>query len=296
MGKYIDLHTHSTYSDGVYPPAEIVAMAAQKGLLAIALADHDSISGIDEAQAAGIKFGIEIVPAIEFSSCYKDFSDVHLLGYFIDHKDPELARNLGKFCERRDNRARAIVEKINVRLDVENKNKISFEEVRAIGQHAVSRLHIARILVSNGSVKSVRDAFKRYLGPCDVPKQYFPMADALAEIRRLKGIAVLAHPQSITNNRSVLKTLIKEFAGLGLDGIEAFNNLCYKDDMVFLESLAREFGLLVTGGSDFHGFEEDVEIGSGSGGLAIAYHLLEAMRSRAGKNQGGSCKSLNLSS
>ena len=110
MAKFIDLHTHSNYSDGVYPPADIVAMAAQKGLLAIALADHDTISGIDEAQVAGLKYGVEIVPAIEFSTCYKDFRDVHLLGYFIDHKDPELERNLGKFRERRDNRARAIVE------------------------------------------------------------------------------------------------------------------------------------------------------------------------------------------
>jgi len=285
VAKFIDLHTHSNYSDGVYSPVDIVAMAAQKGLLAIALADHDTISGIDEAQVAGLKYGVEIVPAIEFSTCYKDFRDVHLLGYFIDHKDPELERNLGKFRERRDNRARAIVDKINVRLEVENKEKISYEEVQAIGQHVISRLHIARILVNKGCVKSVRDAFKRYLGPCDVPKQYFPIADALAEIRRLKGIAVLAHPQSITNDRSVLKNIISEFAGLGLDGIEVFNNLCYKDDMLFLESLAREFGLLITGGSDFHGFEDDVEIGCGSGGLAIAYHWLEAMRCKVGENK-----------
>jgi 3',5'-nucleoside bisphosphate phosphatase len=283
--KFIDLHTHTIYSDGVYPPEAIVAMAAQKGLRAIAVADHDSISGIDEALAAGAAYGIEIVPAIEFSTCYRDFRDVHLLGYFIDHKDPVLAVKLEEFRERRDNRARAIVDKLNVRLAVENKKPISYEEVRAIGQHAISRLHIARILVTGGAVKSVRTAFKRYLGPCDVPKQYFPVEEALAEIRRLKGIAVLAHPQSISTDRSVLKNLIREFAGLGLDGIEVFNNLCFKDDMLFLESQARELGLLITGGSDFHGIEDDVEIGCGSGGLAVDYHLLEVMRSRLGKNQ-----------
>ncbi len=286
LEKYIDMHIHSLYSDGIYRPVDIVAMAAQKGLKAIAITDHDSVSGIDEALAAGDEYGVEIIPALEFSTSYKDFRDVHLLGYLIDYNDVALTGRLEAFCNRRDNRARAIVEKVNVRLDVENKRKISYEDVVAIGQHAVSRLHIARLLVDNGSVKSVRDAFKRYLVPCDVPKQYFPMDEALAEIKRLNGIAVLAHPQSISNDRRILRSLIEECAQLGLDGIEVFNNLCYNDDMIFFESLAREFGLLITGGSDFHGVEEDVEIGSGCGGLAVAYHWLQAMRKVAVERYG----------
>ena len=197
MEKYIDMHIHSLYSDGIYRPVDLVAMAAQKGLRAIALADHDSVSGIDEALAAGEEYGVEIIPAVEFSTSYKDFRDVHLLGYLIDYNDVALRGRLQEFRSRRDNRARAILDKVNVRLDVENKTKISYEDVAAIGQHAVSRLHIARLLVANRSVKSVRDAFKRYLAPCDVPKQYFPLEEALAEIKRLKGVAVLAHPQSI---------------------------------------------------------------------------------------------------
>lgn len=278
MEKLIDMHLHTVYSDGVYRPFEIVAMAAQKGLKAIAIADHDSVSGIDEALAAGVKYGVEIIPAVEFSTSYKDFRDIHLLGYFIDYKDKQLVGELEEFRKRRDDRAQAILEKINVRLGMENKRRISYEEVQAIGQHAISRLHIARILVENGAVDSVRDAFKRYLGPCDVPKHYFPIEEALTEIRRLKGISVLAHPPSITNDRRLLKNIIKEWTQLGLDGIEVFNNLCYKDDMIFFESLAQDLGLLISGGSDFHGFEDDVEIGIGSGGLAVAYHWLQAMR------------------
>ncbi|MEI8356412.1 MAG: PHP domain-containing protein [Deltaproteobacteria bacterium] len=278
MEKYIDLHIHSLYSDGIYRPLDIVAMAAQKGLKAVALADHDSVSGIDEAFAAGEEYGLEIIPAVEFSTSYKEFRDVHLLGYMIDYNDVELKGKLEAFRNHRDNRARAIVAKVNVRLNVENKREISYEDVVAIGQHAVSRLHIARLLVDNGSARSVREAFKRYLLPFDVPKQYFPMEEALAEIKRLNGIAVLAHPQSISNDRRILKSLVKELAQLGLDGIEVFNNLCYSDDMIFFESLASDLGLLITGGSDFHGVEEDVEIGSGCGGLAVAYHWLQEMR------------------
>jgi predicted metal-dependent phosphoesterase TrpH len=284
--KLIDLHLHTLYSDGVYSPTEIVAMAAQKGLKAIAIADHDSVSGIDEALAAGTKYGVEVIPAVEFSTSYKNLRDIHLLGYFIDHKDMELVGKLEKFRKRRDDRARAILEKINVRLSVENKKRISYEEVQAIGQHAISRLHIARILVINGAVDSIHDAFKRYLGPCDVPKQYFPMEEALAEIRHLKGIAVLAHPPSISDDRRLLKNLIKEWAQLGLDGVEVFNNLSYKDDMIFFESLARNLGLLITGGSDFHGSEDDVEIGIGSGGLAVAYHWLQEMKKIAVERSG----------
>jgi 3',5'-nucleoside bisphosphate phosphatase len=278
LEKYIDMHMHSIYSDGVYSPSELVAMAARKGLKAIALADHDSVSGIDEALAAGEEHGLEIIPAIEFSSSYKDYRDVHLLGYFIDYNDAALTVSLEQFRSRRDNRARAIVEKINIKLEVENKRTISYEDVMAIGQHAVSRLHIARLLVDTGAVKSIRNAFKRYLTPCDVPKQYFPLEEALAEIRRLNGIAVLAHPQSISNDRRILSSLIEECSHLGLDGIEVFNNLSYNDDMIYFGNLAKELGLLITGGSDFHGVEEDVEIGSGCGGLAVAYRLLEAMR------------------
>jgi predicted metal-dependent phosphoesterase TrpH len=278
MEKYIDLHIHSSYSDGIHTPTELVAMAAEKGLKAIAIADHDSVEGVDEALDAGEKAGIEVIPAVELSIAYKNFRDVHLLGYLINHKDVELKRKLAEFRQRRDDRARAIVEKINTRLLTEGKSAITYEDIRTIARDSVSRLHIAKVLVRTGAVKNVQEAFKRYLGPYDVPKQYFPLEEALCEIRRVKGISVIAHPPSISDDRKVMKNLIAEWTAMGLDGIEVFNNLSYKDDMIFYEALARDNGLLITGGSDFHGYEDDVEIGIGSGGLAVAHCLLDYMK------------------
>ena len=281
MEKYMDLHIHSCYSDGVYRPEELVAMAADKGLKAIAIADHDSVEGVEEALAAAEKLGIEVVPAVEFSIAYGNRRDIHLLGYFIDHTDEQLRNKLSRFRERRDSRARAIVDRINAKLAREKKAGITYDDVRALASNSVSRLHIAQVLVRNGLSDNVPNAFKRYLGPCDVPKQYFPMEEAISEIRRLKGISVLAHPPTISKDRKLLKLLISEWCAMGLDGIEVFNNLSYKDDMIFFESLAREQGLLMTGGSDFHGYEDDVEIGIGSGGLAVAYSLLPHMKKKA---------------
>jgi predicted metal-dependent phosphoesterase TrpH len=281
--KYVDLHVHSCYSDGVYCPAELVAMAAKRGLKAIAIADHDSTEGVDEALEAGMRSGVEVVPAVEFSVAYENFRDVHLLGYLIDHRDPELRRKLAEFRHRRDSRARAIVERVSTRLAFENKNEITYDDVRSIAGESIGRLHIAKILVEKGAVANVQDAFKKYLIPCDVPKQYFPMEEALKEIRRLNGVSVLAHPPSISDDRKLLRDLILRWSEMGLDGIEVFNNLCFKDDMIFFESLAQELGLLMTGGSDFHGFEDDVEMGIGRGGLAIAYNLLSTMKTFARK-------------
>jgi predicted metal-dependent phosphoesterase TrpH len=280
MKRYADLHIHSIHSDGVHAPALLVEMAARKGLQAIALADHDSVAGIDEALEAGCRWGVEVIPAIELSVEFRRYHDIHLLGYFIDHRDSAFRDKLQLFRDRRDDRGRAIVDKINALLAREGKDSIPHQEVLALAEGALGRPHIARVLVARGVVRDVQEAFDRYVVPCNVPKCYFPMNEALAEIRRIGGMAVLAHPNTITSNRAELRAIISQLARLGLEGIEVFNNTCYTDDMIFLEGLARSFGLLMTGGSDFHGFEGDIEIGSGRGGLAVAYHWVEGMKKR----------------
>ncbi len=285
MKQYVDLHIHSRYSDGVHSPATLVAMAAAKGLKAIAIADHDSVSGIDEAIAAGTDCGVEVIPAVELSVEYKSYRDIHLLGYCINHRDAQLAEKLAAFRTRRDNRGRAIVDRINARLATERLGSISYDEVATLAAGAMGRPHIARILIQHGYALDSEDAFSRYLLPCDVPKQYFPLAEALAEIRRIGGVAVLAHPTTITEDRPMLGALIREMAELGLDGLEVFNNMCYKDDMIYFESLAAAMGLTLTGGSDFHGFESDVEIGIGRGGLAVAYRWVNALQMIAEKRR-----------
>jgi predicted metal-dependent phosphoesterase TrpH len=281
MKKFVDLHIHTLHSDGVYSPNQIVSMAADKGLRAIAIADHDSVSGINEALEQGSRLGIEVIPAVELSIGFRDYHDIHLLGYYIDYKDKSFAAKLADFRRARDLRGKAIVDKINIKLASERKVTISYDELIDIAQECLSRLHIARLLVTKGLARHVQDAFNRYLHPCDVPKRYFPLQEALDEISRLGGVSVLAHPQSISTDRRVLNSLVREMRDMGLNGLEVYNNLCYQDDMIFLEGLCRDLDLAMTGGSDFHGYEDDIQLGSGRGALAVAYHLLEPLKTRA---------------
>jgi predicted metal-dependent phosphoesterase TrpH len=281
MKKYADLHIHTIHSDGCYSPSQIVSLAAEKGLKAIAIADHDSVSGIDEALEMGNQLGVEVVPAVELSIGFRDFHDIHMLGYYIDHRDKFFAAKLAELRRARDLRGKAIVEKINLKLASERKAGISYDELIDTAQESLGRLHIARLLVERGQARHVQDAFNRYLQPCDVPKRYFPLQEALDEIARIGGVSVLAHPQSISEDRRVLDSLIRQMKQMGLDGLEVFNNFCYKDDMIFLESLCQELNLAKTGGSDFHGYEDDVQIGIGRGALAVAYHLLEPLKTIA---------------
>lgn len=278
MENYIDLHIHSCHSDGVYTPTELVEMAAEKRLQAIAIADHDSTAGIDEALEAGNRIGVEVIPAVELSVEFKHYHDVHLLGYYIDHKDKTFQEKLAEFRRRRDARGQAIIERINSKLSGEKKGSISYGEVLESAEGALGRPHIARILIAKGFARTIQDAFNKYLEPCDVPKFYFPMTDALAEIRRINGVSVLAHPSSITEDRETLRNIILQLDAMGLDGLEVFNNMCYNDDMAYFESIATQLGLAITGGSDFHGFEDGIEIGIGRGGLAVHYRWVDALK------------------
>ena len=276
--KTVDLHVHSNYSDGVHPPAKLVSMAWEQGLAAIAIADHDTVDGIDEALAAGARLGIEVVPAVELSAEHGRYRDMHILGYHLDHRDPRLSQMLADFRINRDIRGRAIVDKINRRLIDGHKTPLSYDEVLKLAGGAIGRPHIGRMLIERGYARDMDDAFRRYLIPCNVPKHYIPAADAIAEIKRTGGVAVLAHPMTVSDDRRDLRKVVSELAELGLDGLEVFNNMCYKDDMLFLEFLCSELGLLMTGGSDYHGFEDDVEIGIGRGGLAVSHRLAEAIK------------------
>lgn len=283
--KTIDLHVHSNHSDGLHSPAELVKMALSQGLAAIAIADHDTVNGLDEAISVGAELGIEVIPAVELSAEFGRYRDMHILGYHFDYLDAGLGQMLAEFRLNRDNRGRAIVEKINRRLLDGRKEPISYDEVIGLAGGAVGRPHIGRALLEHGYARDMEDAFRRYLIPCDVPKRYIPAADAIFEIRRTGGVSVLAHPLTISTDRRELKKIISELAALGLDGVEVFNNMCFQDDMIFFESLCGELGLLMTGGSDFHGFENDVEIGTGRGGLAVAYRLAEAIKALAGSRK-----------
>ena len=277
MKNLVDLHLHSTYSDGVRTPTELVNMASGLGLRAIALADHDTVEGIDEALAAGAACGLEVLPALEFSVAFGSYRDVHILGYLLDHHDPGLLDTLRDFREKRETRGEAIVERINEKLATEGRSAISSAEAAALAGGALGRPHIAQVLIRKGYVGDMQDAFSRYLLPCDVPKRYFPADEALATVKRLGGVAVLAHPTSITTERETLTGVMDALCALGLGGVEAYNNLCSEQESGFLRSYADKNGIVWTGGSDYHGIEEGINMGTGRGSMAVPYSCVEGL-------------------
>lgn len=244
-GPFVDLHSHSTASDGSKSPSAVVAAAKNAGLAAIALTDHDTMAGVAEATAAGERVGIRIVPGVELSAVDDD-REVHLLGLHI-HRPHVLDDALRTFREARETRARRIVEKLNA-IGV----AISFDEVLArAGDAAIGRPHVARALIDGAWARDSRDAFDRYLGagrPAYVPKHKLSVSDGIALIHAGGGIAILAHPGA-EGRRDALE----RYAALGLDGVEVRHPGHTAEDMNRLGALAGFLGLVPSGGSDWHG-------------------------------------------
>jgi len=274
---WIDLHTHSAASDGALSPAELVAYAQQRRLKAMALTDHDTIDGLDEALAAGTELGLEIIPGLEISVKIENTS-MHLLGYLIDHHHPGLIKELLILQESRAERNPQIVRKLNdLGMDV------SLEELeRASGGGQIGRLHIASVLKSKGHVENVQEAFDLYLKqgrPAHVDKFRFDPETAFAMIRSAGGVSVVAHPFTLTKDRNELEAWIRRFKSMGLSGIEAYYSDHTTDQTQFCRQLALKYDLVVTGGSDFHGANKPgIEIGVGRGNLRVHYSLLEKLK------------------
>lgn len=242
----IDLHIHSVASDGLHTPGELLAMAAAANLTAVAIADHDSVESVDEALASADEFGVEVVPALELSS-HIDHRDVHFLGYYLDHHSKELSAHLKSLRDARVTRAGDIVRRLNdYGIDV------TLEELLALaGDGAVGRAHIGTLLVQRGHATSVSDAFRRYLqrgACCYVEKEVMATGAIVSLIRGLGGIPVLAHP-GVSRIDSQIEHLVDE----GLQGIEAFHADHTLEQIRDYRDLAGRLGLVVTGGSDFHG-------------------------------------------
>ena len=247
-GPFVDLHSHSTASDGSKSPTALVTAAKAAGLAAIALTDHDTMAGVAEATAAGEHAGVRIVPGVELSAVDED-REVHLLGLHIQ-RPAVLDDALRTFRATRETRARQIVEKLNA-LGV----TISFHDVlERAGDAAIGRPHVARTLIESGWARDSRDAFDRYLGagrPAYVPKHRLSVPDAIALIHAGGGIAVIAHPGA-DGRREVLE----RYARLGLDGVEVRHPGHSAEDVNRLGALAAFLGLVPSGGSDWHGASE----------------------------------------
>lgn len=274
--KYIDLHTHTTASDGSMTPMELIRHAFDRGLAAVAVTDHDSVSGIGQALEEGDRLGLEVIAGVEISVYFS--SEMHLLGYFLNGHCGSILKTLEDLRERREERNPKIVNKLN-----ELGFDITMEEVNGKAEGGnVGRPHIARVMIEKGYVKSMDEAFEKYLGtgrPAYFRKDKLLPQEGIAEITRSGGIPVLAHPFFIGLPYGQLDHLVGELAGYGLKGIEAYYSWHTEEQTSLLLRIAAKHGMLVTGGSDFHGsFKPDIEIGTGKGSLKVPYSLLTDLK------------------
>ena len=253
LSSIIDLHIHSTYSDGVLRPAELVDLAKTQGLSAIAITDHDTAGGTDEALQRGLEKGIEVITGIEMSSWHGDTS-MHILGYRFRHDDEEFNSRLRLLQQGRETRNARIIENLNkLGIRVELEELLHYSEYGQTG-----RPHIAHLLVDKGVTKSVDLAFKYYLrrGAVAYAERFrFSAHDAIVMIQEAGGIAVLAHPSSLDPSLRSIPSLLKDLHKVGLDGVEVYYPSHSPKAVKALLKMVEDLGLLMTGGSDFHGPE-----------------------------------------
>jgi hypothetical protein len=275
----IDLHTHSTCSDGTLTPRHVVGLAKSIGLRAVALTDHDTVAGVGEALAAGDEVGIEVVAGVEISAACSAGS-MHILGYYLSPTHPELLGALNRLQEGRAARAHKIVERLrNLGLE------ITLAEITDLAGGEVGRAHIAQALVKRRYVPSAREAFTRYLRrgrPGYVDRVRLPPEEVIDVIRRAGGLAALAHPSTLALEQpGDLSALVARLKAMGLEGMEVLSPYHTREMTRMYEEIAREHGLLCTGGSDFHGGVSDHgDLGGTRLGLRFPYALLDGLQMR----------------
>ena len=267
----IDLHIHSTASDGRFSPAEVVGKSAAAGLTVIALTDHDTVDGIVPAlEAARTYPQLKVIPGVEISTDAPT-GEVHVLGYFIDYTHPELETTLKRMRDSRQERAQGMISKLrSLGLPIE------WERVKEIaGSGSIGRPHLAQALLEKNYIASIKEAFDAYLGwgrPAYVERDKMTPKEAVALILRANGLPVLAHPLTIDDPEA----MVIELKASGLVGIEAYSDSYTAEAISRLVSLAGKYGLIVTGGSDYHGLDDSAEtiIGGAAVPLASAERLI----------------------
>ncbi len=275
----VDLHTHSTASDGTSSPAELLALARARGIGALALTDHDTTSGLGEFLLEAGKYpDIAAVAGVEVSVKHYDFS-IHILGLFIDPASEPLSRMLQEMRKSRNDRNGLIAFKLQ-----KQGYDISIDEVVALaGGECPGRPHFARILVEKGYFSTLQEAFDKCLkrGRGGYCKRDLPMpADAIEAIHKAGGLAIWAHPMSYSDvDRRTISKIVKFMVGKGLDGLEAYYPLFSKEQTACLLEIAEQYSLAVSGGSDFHGINmKNIDIGVGDGSLSIPFSVYENLK------------------
>ncbi len=276
MNKYIDLHTHSTCSDGTLTPAEVVKIAKEKGLSAIALTDHDTVDGLPEAIEAGKKYGIEVITGIEFSVASD--TEMHLLGLDFNLDCPAIKNILDEMIFQREKRNHTVIELLaNIGIYITIDDILAESTSRVTG-----RSQIAKAMLKKGYVSSIKEAFDKYLSfgkPAFVERSTLTPEEAIEIIHKCSGKAFLAHLNQTGKTDDELYSLLKHLKNCGLDGIEGYYTEYTEEMNSKYRNMAEKTGLLLSGGSDFHGTNKDgYELGAGKGNLRIPYKLLVSMR------------------
>ncbi len=275
---YADLHVHTDFSDGTFSPEKVVDTAAEKGLSCIAICDHDCIDAIGPSMKRAREISIEIVPGVELT-VIKDGKEIHILGYFISWKEKwfrEILRGIQRGRIERLDKMLAKLEKFGVNLKKDRVIEI------AGGKGSVGRLHLARALLEAKAVPSIQAAFNKYIGdfrPCYVEDVGFRAEEALEVISRANGVSVLAHPQTIGDD-----SLVREFIKLGVRGIETHHTGHSSSQSEKYEKMAKDHGLIITGGSDCHGMGKGrVLLGS----VKVPYSVVEQLKQEAARIRSG---------
>jgi 3',5'-nucleoside bisphosphate phosphatase len=279
MANIVDLHTHSTASDGIYSPTELLHQAAEAGLKVQALTDHDSTNGLSEALQAAQTHSIELIPGIELNTDVKG-GEVHVLGYFIEYQRTELQSVLSTLRDARVLRGQRMVEKLN-----EQGLDITWERVREIAQGSVGRPHVAEALLEKGYVKSIEEAFDKYIGngrPGYVPRYKLAPQDAIRLIASANGIPVMAHPLTMPGLDG-LRSWLPDLVATGLMGLEVYYGPYTPEQVQSLLTIADEHHLIPTGGTDFHGPGIHP---TPLGGRYVPYESVERLKAVAAQRQG----------
>lgn len=274
-GNAADLHVHTTCSDGTLTPAEVVAEAVKAGLKAVAITDHDCVNGIGEAIDASKGTSVEVIPGIEMSAVIEE-TEIHILGYFIDWRDPELLRRLGIMQERRQERMEKMVSLLRETGVMVDPEKVS----RSVTGTTAGRMHLARAIVEENLASDTKEAFCKYIGdgkPCHVRHERTDYRDAIEMIISSGGVPVIAHPGTAGRDE-----YFDDYVSAGIKGVEAVYLKHRPAVSKRYTAMAEERGLIVTGGSDCHGLPKKKSI---IGSVTVPYSTVELLRAAAGKER-----------
>lgn len=274
----VDMHIHTIESDGTYTPEDIIIRAMKNNVIALAITDHDTVAGIEKGKEIAQKIGFEFIEGIEIS-CNEEDLEVHILGYYLNLQDKKFLMELKELEEAREKRNTKIIEKFE-KLGI----IIDIEELKSFAPgNIISRLHFANYLLEKGIVGNKTEAFEKYLGRTGlayVPKENFPPERAVKILKDNGAFVSLAHPKLITLNDERLNSLILKLKECGLDALEAQYSSFSKIEKQKYKRMAKKYGLLITGGSDFHGGNrEGVDIGD----AGLEYSQFEKIKQKMKK-------------